>query len=262
MCKQRCSLTKISKKYGHEKPIGMKIGPVKVFLLGNPDLVNTMMKHNNRLSDTDAACFTLKSILGSPRKVVKTMYEDDNSGPGIKPYPGSTTPPERRARYLQTKTARDHIAGLSGVRLGNMYKTELLKNLRQDDYIKQESWDDLWDLIYDLVFPAATEVFFGKRMLELNPSLQTEIRGFLEDIPVFLRMLPRWMAPAAYRRRDAALRSIKKWLLELEERGISDTDWNTQYGCDYIQARHGWTKKFEEVDIDSDASEILGLFMA
>jgi hypothetical protein len=145
------------------------LGPLKVFLLGDPELVNTMMKYNTGLSDVDSVCFTLQNILGAPHSVVKTMYGDDNSGPGIKPYPGSTTSPERRARYLQTKTARDHIAGLNGVRLGNMYKTELLKNLQQDGYLKQERWDDLWDLIYDLVFPAATKVFFGKRMLELNP---------------------------------------------------------------------------------------------
>jgi hypothetical protein len=231
-------------------------------VLGDPELVNTMMKHNTGLSDVDAVCFTLTNILGARYSVVKTMYEDDNSGPGVKPYPGSTVPPERRARHLQTKTAKDHIAGLSGVKLGNQYSTELQKNLRQDGYLKQEKWDDLMDMVYDLVFPAATEVFFGKRMLELNPSLQSEVRGFLDDLPVYLRMLPRWVAPAAYRRRDAALRSIKKWLLEIEERGISTSDWNSQYGCEYLKVRHGWTRNFEEVDINSDASEILGLFMA
>jgi hypothetical protein len=205
--------------------------------LGDPELVNTLMIHNRALSDADSLCFTLKNILGTPHNVVKTMYIDDDSGPGIKPNPGSTTSSEGRARYLQSKATRDHIAGLSGVKLGNMYKAELLKNLQQDDYLKQERWDDLWELIYDLVFPAATEVFIGKRMLELNPSLQSEIRGFLEEFLVYLRMWPRWLAPAIYRRREAALCSIKKWLLEIDEHGISTSDWSPEHGCDMSLSR-------------------------
>jgi hypothetical protein len=238
---------------------------MKFYLVGEPKVADAMMKHNPGLSDVESVCFTLRYVFGSPQKVVKTMYRDDDSGPGLKPYPGSTTPSERRARYLQSKSARDNISGQNGIRLGVLYKDALLRNLKQDTVLNQGTWSvhaDLWDFTYSLMFPAATEVIFGKRMLELNPFLMREIRGFLEDLPVYLGMWPRWLVPATYRRREAALNSIKRWLREVDEQLLENGTWNPDHGCSYITERRRFLSKFKEVDIEVEASETLGLFMA
>jgi hypothetical protein len=235
------------------------------YLLGDPKLADKLMKHIPGLSDVESACFALRYVFGTPPKVVKTMYRNDDSGPGTNPYPGSTSPPERRARYLQSKSARNHLAGPNGVKLGILYKDHLVRNLAQNDRLNGGDWKqytDLWDFSYELLFPAATEVIFGKRILEMNPAFAPEIRSFLEDLPTYLGMWPRWLAPTTYRRRDAALFSIKKWLCEIERHSKDNTDWDPAHGSDYVKERHRFLGKFEEVNIDVEASETIGLFMA
>jgi hypothetical protein len=112
-----------------------------------------------------------------------------------------------------------------------------------------------------MMFPAATKVVFGKRILEMNPSLASDIRGFLEELPTLLAGWPRWLAPTAHRKRDAALVPIKKWHNEIEGHHVGNNDWNPYHGSDYVKARREFLSKFEEVDIDEQASETLGLFM-
>ena len=90
----------------------------------------------------------------------------------------------------------------------------------------------------------------------------TEIRGFLADLPTYLGMWPRWLAPATYHRRDVALRSIKKWIQEINDYSSRNADWNPNHGCDYIKERHRFLSCFEEMNVDVEASETLGLFMA
>jgi len=251
-------------RYGHAVPFGLKIATKNVYFLGDPKLADNLMRHNHGLSDVENICFVLKHVFGTDPNVVKSMYRDDDSGPGAKPYPGSVTPPERRARYLMSKSAREFLGGPNGVKLGIRYKDLLIRNLAQNRLLDGGEWKsytDLWDFSYDLLFPASTEVIFGKRILDVNPSLASDIRGFLDDLPTFLGMWPRWLAPATYRRRDVALESIKNWIREIERHDVKNSGWDLQLGSDYIGERHRFLRKFEEVNIDVEAAETLGLFM-
>lgn len=236
-----------------------------MFLLSDPQQAHGILKGVQGLGDLDHICFTMTNVIGFPARAVDRIFREDDSGIGAKPRPGSTTPPERRARYHMTKSTHKNLSGRQGVQLGVMFKNILLRNLDRDPALNETEWKhhtDLWNFMFELIFPPATEVMFGKRILELNPSFISEIRGFLEDIPAFLALWPRWLRPGPFRRRASATEAVKKWVAEIRDHCSKNSEWNPDHGCDHIKDRHYFMASFEEWTLDVQACEGLGLFLA
>ena len=240
-----------------------------MYLLGDPGHINVFFKPTQAISSNVVTPHFMKNVLGTPNHIIP-VYSGDNSGPLLKPMPGSHIRPENRIRFLHTKAAHQHLAGTNGIRLGKRYMEILGRNVSIDNSVGTE-WvelPDLWSFIQSLVFSTATEAMCGPFLLSLNPTLTKDFWAFDQDIPTLMKGLPRWLVPGAYKRRDKALNSIKKWHAfasehsDISKIGPSEPEWDPFFGTKYVKARQRFLQGIDIMDADGRASEDLGLLFA
>ena len=182
-----------------------------MYLVGDPKHANIFFKSTPGLASNIGVVHAMKNVLGMPSHVLP-LYSEDDSGQLANRIPGSKTPDEYRVRYFHGKAAHHFLAGKTGVRLGERYMDILVCNINNDTSIGNE-WKEISDLsafTQDLVFPASTESLCGSALLSLNPTLTADFWAFERSIPLLLKF-PRWLSPAAYRKRDKVLGMVKRW---------------------------------------------------
>ena len=211
----------------------------------------------------------MHAVLGTPEHVVP-VYSGDNSGLLPKPLPGSQVRPENRIRFLHTKAAHQHLAGITGVKIGERYMKILTRNLSANTVVGND-WvelPDLWLFVRNMIFPCSTEAICGSSILSLNPTLTEDFWAFHRGIPALLQYMPRWLSPGAHRDRHKMLDAIKRWHAFAKEHsdfsrtGHNDPDWDPYYGSKIIKARQAFLHEIEVMDADGRASEDLGLLFA
>lgn len=250
-------------------PVGLQLGRIKLYLVGDPDQVKKLFKPTPAISSNVGAAIAIKSIFGTPDHIV-SLYSEDNSGRLPIPNPGSQVRLENRIVFLHSRTARQHLAGIKGSQLGERYLGLLSRNISADTNIQSE-WLELPDLfvfIQKLVFFAATETICGSSILSLNPTLFEDFWKFYQSIPVLLKSLPRWLCPEAYRRRDRMLIAMKRWHAfasnhsDYSKTGPADPEWDCYFGSKYVKARHQFFNEIEVMNADGIAADDLGLLFA
>ena len=250
-------------------PAGLRLGPVKLYVVGDPDHIKVLFKTTPAISSIVGMEVAMPTVFGTPEYIVP-IYSGDDSGPLLKPFPGSQVKPENRVRYLHTQVSHQHLAGVTGPEMGERYMRFLTRNISADTVVGIEWVDmpDLWLFVRDLVFPCSTEAIFGSSILSLNPTLTENFWAFHRRIPVLLQHWPRWLSPGAYKDRDIMLDAIKKWHTFAKEHsdfsrtGKNDPDWDPYYGSKVVKARQAFLHKIEGMDSDGRASEDLGLLFA
>ena len=240
-----------------------------MYLLGNPGQIDVLLKPTQAISSNVVIPLFMKNVLGMPEYTIP-VYSGDNSGQLLKPTPGSIIRPENRIRFLHNKAAHQYLAGTNGIRLGEGYMKILGRNISIDTSIGLD-WvelPDLWSFIQNLVFSSSTEAICGSFLLSLNPTFIKDFLAFDQDIPTFMKGLPRWLVPGAYKRRDKALSSIRTWHAFANEHsdiykiGPSDPEWDPFFGTKYVKARQSLLQGIDVMDADGRASEDLGLLFA
>lgn len=258
-----------SDKFGQSIPAGLRLGPMRLYLVGDPDHVNTLFKPTPAMSSNLALTIAMRNVLGTPDQVLP-LYAEDDSGQLVRPMPGSQVLPENRIRYFHTKAAHEHIAGTSGIILGDFYMETLSRNISADISVGTEwvEFPDLYDFILHLVFPAAVESLCGSSILSLNPTLIDDFSAFGRSIPALLKGVPRWLSPGAYKSRNKILAQIKRWHTSANEHsdcsrtGREDPEWDPYLGSKYIKARQRFLQGIEVMNADGRASEDLGFLFA
>lgn len=130
------------------------------------------------------------------------------------------------------------------------------------------SYPDLYSFLQDYVSSAAIESLMGSEILRLNPDIVQDLWTFDSNVPRFLRHLPEFMIPGAYKSRRKLLRSIKKWHAHAHEHsdcsrtGAEDPEWEPYFGSKLIKARQAYSLKMEPMNADARASEDMGLMFA
>lgn len=254
-------------KFGQSIPIGLRLGPVKLYLVGDPDHVKILLKPIPSLRPMGSE-LVMKDVFGTP-EITLPLYFDD-SGPLVRPTPGSQVLPENRMYYHHMKAAHDHLTGINAIRLGKRYMDILSRSLADDNSISAE-WVDLPDLrqfIENLVFPASVETLCGTSILSLNPTLMEDFWAFDRNMPILFKGVPRWLCPGAYESRDKILKMIKKWHAfayehsDFSKTGLNDPEWDPYFGSKYIKMRHSFLNKIDVMNADGRASEDLGFLFA
>jgi len=256
-------------RFGQNVPAGIRLGPVKLYLAGNPDDAKIFFKPTPGLASHLGVAFAMKNVLGTPAHTLP-LYERDESGQLAVPLLGSKTPKEHRIRYFHGRAAHHFLTGQNGLRIGERYLEILSQNLRTDTCVRYE-WTKSVDLslfIQNLVFPAGTESIFGSAILSLNPNLTEDFWNFERNIPTLLKQVPRWLAPRAHRSRDKMQGIIKRWHAYANERtdfnkvGSKDSDWEPFLGTKFVKERQRFLHDIDIMDADGRASEDLGLLFA
>ena len=240
-----------------------------MYIVGDAEQVQALFKPTPTVLTNMGLIFAMKNGLGTPDHVLP-LYTADDSGPLLRPVPGSTVRPENRIRMLHMKAAHDHLAGSNGIKLGERYMALLVKNMSADPSIGPNwvEFPDLFLFVQNLVFPAGTETLFGSTMGALHPTLTEDFWAFSDAIPMLLKGLPRWLAPRSYKKRDKLLRMIKEWHSLIDQRiaasepRTTEPDWEPDLGSRYIRERQKIFRSLDIMDADGRASEDLGLMFA
>lgn len=224
------------------------------------------------MTSKPAAIFSLKNLLNAPAAAIR-FYEADDSGMGAHPRKGSKTRQEDRMHFHQAHTAQKYLAGQHLSFLSEKYCNVLDRNLGALPSIKSGEWTsvpDLYGFLQQHVFRSAVETLMGSKILELNPNLTEDFWTFDRNVLFFLRCLPRWLIPNAYRARDRLLAGIKKWhayahrFSDCSKLGSDDTEWDQYFGTKLIRARQDYPHPIgmQTMSADVRASEDMGLMFA
>lgn len=265
-------------------PLAVKAGTIDFILVANPEHIQTLYgtKVSKQLGSKPASIFARKHLLAAPRSVMP-FYEADDSGMGPFPRKGSRTQrQEDRVHFHQAHVTQKFLSGQHLPALADRYLQTLARNLdhaapqdgqvASDDQSDPAGWrdhPDLYGFLQEHVSRAAIETLMGSQILELNPTLVADFWDFDRNVPLFVRCLPRFVIPAAYRSRDRLLAGIKKWHAHAHQhadctRGLAaqDPEWEPHFGSKLVRARQEYSLKMDPMTADARASEDLGLMFA
>ena len=223
--------------------MGIRLGPVKVYFVGDPNFINVLFKPTPAISSGTTQPIVIKNVLGMPNHILPLYYEDD-SGPLLKPIPGNQVRPENRIRFFHTGAAHQHLAGNNGIRLGERYMDIMGQRLLKST-VEELEWielPDLWHFIQNLVFPASTETLCGSSILSLNPTLTQDFWAFDQTVLTLVKGFPQWLAPSTYKARGKMLSNIKRWHKFANEHsdvfnnGSEQPDWDPYFGSKFVKA--------------------------
>lgn len=247
----------------------MKAGTLNFVAVGDPNLISAAFKASSRLSNKPASLLSLKWLLASPRDVIP-FYEADDSGVAANPRKGSRVLQEDRINFHQHASAHKYLSGRGLLALSERYVETLGRNLDALSHIGDDwvEYPDLYAFLQEHVSSAAIESLMGSEILRLNPDIVKSIWTFDANVPKFLKHLPGWLIPAAYRSRRRLLSAIKKWhahahrYSDCNKIGTQDPDWEPYFGSKLIRARQAYSLKMKPMNADARASEDMGLMFA
>lgn len=180
--------------------------------------------------------------------------------------PPSINPGAQSEENIEQLIHRAVKTGLSGSYLDTLttrFQGFFIEQIATDPlFASAGSWTEVSDLntfVERRVFEAAIRSMFGTHMLSINPTLAEDFWNFNKSIGTLFMNLPRWMSPAAFRKRDKMLRSIEKWQRYAQEHcdieTIGDIDWEPYYGSKFIRERQGLLTKRGILDETARAAE-------
>lgn len=183
---------------------------------------------------------------------------------------GSRIAQEDRIHFHQARATQQFLSGKHLADIAERYLATLERNLVSVEH-SDAGWveyPDLYQFLQQHVSRSAIETLMGSEVLELNPSLLDDFWTFDSNVPLFLRCLPRWLIPSAYKDRDRLLASVKKWHAHANEHsditklGAGDPEWDPYFGSKLMRARQEYMLRMKPMNADARASEDMGLMFA
>ncbi|KAL8754254.1 MAG: hypothetical protein Q9184_005168 [Pyrenodesmia sp. 2 TL-2023] len=226
------------------------------YVVSGPEAVVTYFKESKELSTTSRSLTIMVNAFGCPKSFVEAFK------PQI-PLRDSATHQEENIEQLIHRAVKIGLSGAHLEALTARFQNFLVEQIATDPlFASSGSWTDLPDLnefVEKRVFEAAVRSMFGTYMLSLNPTLAEDFWNFNKVIGTLFAGLPRWLSPAAYRKRDKMLRSIERWQRHAQEHRdveqIGDLDWEPYYGSKFIRERQSLLTKRGIMDETARAAE-------
>ncbi|KAI0195402.1 cytochrome P450 [Xylaria flabelliformis] len=263
----------IIRRFGHEGPVAIRIGPEKVYLLTRPDEYGAVLRATRSLTNKAVMAMVMEQVFGSPPSA-RHVYRNDKSGIGAVPLAGSSVPEKLRVWHHQHKTSARYLQGESlrqmTTRVIDHLSAELAKTTPGEP-IDSGDWvelDDFYTWFVHKLFAASTVAIFGAHILKLNEGFVKDFWEYMESWPTYSKMLPKFLAPRAYRARQRVLDGIKKWHQfarqhsDYRNNSSEYPDWDEYWGSSWIKARQQWGMDTGCMDDDALASEDLAVMTA
>ncbi|KAI1312744.1 cytochrome P450 [Xylaria venustula] len=257
-------VTKTLAQYGWQTPLMIRAGLLHFTMVASPEHIQAVFKSSKNLSSKPTAIFALQHLLGTPASAIP-FYMADDSGMAAVPRKGSQTRPENRIHFYQAHASQKFLSGSHLTSLSERYVLTLRRNLNSLDI--HDSWveyPDLYAFLQDCVFRSSVESLMGPKILEIAPTIVKDFWAFDYNVSSFLRRLPRWLIPNAYKSRDRLLAGIKKWHAYANQHyscsriGPDDPDWEPFFGSKLVRARQDYALKMPPMNADARASEDMG----
>ena len=226
-------------------------------ICGSSD-INFLWKNSDTFTSKDVQLIGMENILNLSHQGV-SFCQADNSGRGPRAHPQSQVAPENRLWFHVHTAAATFMSGIHLKQLVESFQnlvTARVENLSWDDCEKEPV--DLYQFVYDMIFPAQLETLFGPEFLTLNPGFVRDFRVFHKSLAYFLRGYPQWVIPKAWAARERCFESVKKWHRFIQQEAVEDS----ARGSPYIRNLRGRYEKMESLDRNAVASSELGIIWA
>ncbi|KAI0594165.1 cytochrome P450 [Biscogniauxia sp. FL1348] len=259
---------RLNKRFGSEKPLQVKAGWLRFFLLSHPEHVKALFRKSRQTTNIVTVAFTLRNLVDLPQETV-TLYLSDKSGAGLKPRKDSNVPPERRITFLVSHNLHTFLSSCYLDGISGRYSTMLRQRVDSID-IQREwvSWPNLFDFLQRTTLIPEIEALFGLKLLELNPSFIDDLLVFTRHVPDFLRLRPWWLNPQAHRARNRLIQYVKRWHeyaqkhVDFTEISDQDLDWEPFWGSKLMRVRQQYEHKTAAMNSEARACEDVGLIWA
>ncbi|KAI3327513.1 cytochrome P450 [Ustulina deusta] len=254
----------ITKRFGWEKPIRVKVANYSFTISSNPKHIQQIFKNSRFLSAKSITQRAARHLLDIPPSIM-AFYEADDSGMAAEPRKGSKVAQENRILFQQTHTAQKFLASPYLEPLVNRFTTTFSRNV--EDLGIEGDWvdhPDLFNFLQMTVARSNIEAMMGSKILDINPHLVQDFWTAKAHAPQFYQGLPRWVIPKAFKDRTHLVEGIKKWhSFALENgdytnTGAKDPDWDPVVGSKYAKVRLQYMLKMKSLTADVRAAEDWG----
>ena len=247
----------------------MQLGPSKqVVLVTDPTVSDTLIRTFKGVSTHEGILLALSNIFAAPAHM--RIYEEDDTGAGVKPRPGSKNiKPQNRIYHLHHESSNKFMMGQHLNTMTGRFVEGITDQLEHEQIGAE--WSDLPDFyifLRDKTFKAAVGAVFGTTIFQLTPNLNEIFWEFDNNVKTIFADLPRWMVPRAYASRDRIIEAIRKNQQYAREHSDytktapEDPDWDPYWGAKITRRRQEYMREMDLVDDHSTACEDLGLMFA
>lgn len=201
-----------------------------------------------------------------------SFYMADTTGIGSQADPKSTmSNPEHRIFFLVYRSFHSGLSGASLHALTDQLAKKLSAKIAAVDEVQYDSWTEMPDIyrsfIRKIAFQASVESLYGSHIFDVVPTLTEDFWAFDNHMPALFKEMPRWLAPEAYKSRDAMKENLSKWEAFATEHydgpgGVGDTrEWEEYFGSRLMRMRHEFFDKMP-MGKGSVSADNLGLMWA
>ncbi|KAI8623282.1 cytochrome P450 [Xylariaceae sp. FL1651] len=264
---------RIYQKVGGARPVTIKLGPSKAYLLTQPETYGYILRDTKSCTNKAFAVLVMEHMFGTPKSAMH-IYRNDKSGVGAVPVPGSTVPAHLRVWHHHYKTATRFLQGESlrqlGARVVGNLSAELAK-VDTNNPVDSGDWADVPDFFTwwtHRLFAAAITALCGRHLIALNPGFVEDFWEYLAAWPTISKFYPRLLAPKAYKARQRVLNGIKRWHdyarrhSDYRQNGPDIPVWDEYWGSVWFKVRHQWGKNTGDMNDDALASDDLFILTA
>ncbi|KAK0724677.1 cytochrome P450 [Lasiosphaeris hirsuta] len=264
-------LRRMLKRFG-ETPFAVLVGADKLYYVPHGQPVLEMFKNSRDMTAKPLTIVALRDSFGIAVKDLAVFFRD-GSGISSKPAEGfEDYNPDHRIFHIQHRDLHLLLSGVSLDEMTSRFVAKYTGRLDKTSEIPKSSdeWAELPDLygfLRNEMFHAATESLCGEHIFRLSPDFARQFWDFDSKMITYLRRLPRWMSPKAWRIRDEALASVKRWRKNASEKfdsqneELANAEYEPLWGAKIMRAREIMFTKSELSD-DARASLDLGMLWA
>lgn len=217
-------------------------------LISGTNLIRQALTKDNHLDWNHTSAQMFSRLFNAPKRICDITAADD-SGVGVKPYPGSSVHPGQRLIRNQVLFFNDAFSKKSMDEIVPRYLNELERKCNVLGIGK--SWEHLPDFymfLRRIIFHCEVVSFFGQNMLLLNPNLEDDFTEYDKNVPFLATGLPGFLKPRAIQSRARCLTAVKRWRQDAQRREKGqetetlqtedDTEWDSAWGLKAIKRRN------------------------
>ncbi|KAI1455297.1 cytochrome P450 [Annulohypoxylon moriforme] len=246
----------------------ISIGPnCDVFLFQDRSTVKEIWKRSATMCAGKVHVFACRYMFGMAEKTL-SRYAADNSGPFLKPYPGSNVSPQDRIHRLLAGGIDKALTGSGfGPKL-ERFRDSYISRIQHLKPADEKGWIEIADFhkfAHHTVGASIIQSLFGPGLTRLNPTFMEDLFEFEHWFPLLAKGLPEFIIPKAYAVRRKLHSHFKRWYAynreHFTESSIGpDGDSDPFWGSEWMRQRQETLKVLQ--DEDSLAAGDLGVAWA